>query len=72
MKGERSSEIQAPAAIWHGRRTEQYVEEANCEDVCRFLLISSCNRSIMNNAGLKLRRHRQRIRDYHRTASIPG
>ena len=51
MKGERSSEIQAPTAIWHRRRTEQYVEEANREDACRLLLISSCNRFIMNNAG---------------------
>ena len=51
MKGERSSEIQAPTAIWHQRRTEQYVEEANREDAYRLLLISSCNRFIMNNAG---------------------
>ncbi len=51
MKGERNSEIKAPADIWPRRRTEQYVEEANLEDAFRLLLLSSCNRFIMNNAG---------------------
>ncbi len=51
MKGERRSEIQVPAAIWHRRRTKQYVEETNREDICRLLRISSCNRFIMKNSG---------------------